>query len=515
MLRKIALAFIAVVTLSGLVGCNSDSVWHNENVLKSSVAVTGFTLADNPKVLNNLDSVFFAIDLDKALIYNADSLPKGTDIRKLVVNITTDGSSTCELSFKNLNGKDTVVNYLTNSTDSINFSDGPVKLHLVSVDQEYSRDYYIHVNVHKIDPDSMAWGQALRRNLPSTFGVPAHQKTVKKGEKLFCLTNSGSNYCLASAGHPEGLWNMASVSFPFTPSLTSFSSTDDALYILATDGSLYKSADEGKNWTATGETWTHIIGGYGANLLGVRSQGGVYYHASYPAIGTSAAVAANFPVSNTSQLYIYSNKWEASPQAIMLGGKTASGKTESHTWAFDGKTWADLTERAPAAASDWTLVPYYECKVDTVTWRSDKADVLIAIGGIKENGTLQPDVYVSKDLGFKWRKASSNMQLPKYIGSRYNAQAFVFSLTNKEKTQRGLSATSEWELFEAPELPAGWVVASPSPLRRHSAGTRAIAPAKEWQTPYIYMFGGYNEAGSLYNTVWRGVINRLEFRPIN
>jgi len=516
MLRKFAMAFITAATLSGLMGCNSDSSWDNHLVLQTSVAVTGFSLQEDDDVLSNLDSVYFSIDLDKAIIYNADSLPLGTKTDRLVVNISTDGTSVCELKFVNKNGVDTVVNYLTNSTDSINFSNGPVTLHLVSVDQSNSRDYQIFVNVHKMKADSLSWGRAARKNLPSMFGVPAMQKTVRQGEILYCLTGSGTDYCIAYTDHPEKGWSMEQVTFSFDPDINSFAATDNSLFILSGDGSLYKSEDKGKNWSSTGQKWFNVIGGYKEHLLGVTERSGVFYHASYPQIGDEKEVDGNFPVDGTSQLYVYDNKWASNPQAIMLGGRNAAGDVINNTWAFDGSGWADLTQKAPEKAACWTLVPYYECITDSTSWRSKKADVLVAIGGICQDGTLQKDVYLSKDLGFNWRKASQNMQLPEYVGARYSAQAFVYisSKTSEENTESSLCGNGSWEIFEAPSLPRWWKIASQETLDRYGIRTRAVKPYTKWDTPYIYMFGGYNVNGMLYNTVWRGVVNRLEFKPL-
>lgn len=73
-----------------IVSCNkkdddSSEVLKDETV--ASVAVSSFSLRANKNIMQNLDSVFFSIDLDRGIIYNADSLPKGTDISKLTVNI--------------------------------------------------------------------------------------------------------------------------------------------------------------------------------------------------------------------------------------------------------------------------------------------------------------------------------------------------------------------------------------------------------------------------------------------
>ncbi|MDE6288980.1 MAG: hypothetical protein K2M00_09380, partial [Muribaculaceae bacterium] len=39
-------------------------------------------------------------------------------------------------------------------------------------------------------------------------------------------------------------------------------------------------------------------------------------------------------------------------------------------------------------------------------------------------------------------------------------------------------------------------------------------PSETWECPYIYLFGGINAEGNTSNNVWRGVINRLKFKPV-
>ena len=115
--------------------------------------VRSFKLKPNAYVLSALDTVFFSIDLANAKIFNADSLPYGTRIDKLVVDIATDACKTVELTMRKNDGADTIVNYLTNSTDSINFANGPVNLRVVSYDGKAERNYEIKVNVHTVIAD--------------------------------------------------------------------------------------------------------------------------------------------------------------------------------------------------------------------------------------------------------------------------------------------------------------------------------------------------------------------------
>lgn len=65
-------------------------------VIYGSTQVKGFNLKADAKVLSALDSVFFSIDLVNAQIFNADSLPYGTRVNKLVLQITTDACSKVE-----------------------------------------------------------------------------------------------------------------------------------------------------------------------------------------------------------------------------------------------------------------------------------------------------------------------------------------------------------------------------------------------------------------------------------
>ena len=70
---------IAALFLSGI-SCNSTDDEEITYTISESVRVTSFSLAANDSVLANLDTVFFTIDLNGGQIFNADSLPVGTDV---------------------------------------------------------------------------------------------------------------------------------------------------------------------------------------------------------------------------------------------------------------------------------------------------------------------------------------------------------------------------------------------------------------------------------------------------
>lgn len=499
MIKKFAI--LCCVALSLLtVSCNSDSENSTEGYVMTSVAVRSFSLEANERVLNNLDSVYFSVDLQNAKIYNADSLPIHTRINRLVVNISTVGASVAELSFRKDNGRDTTVNYIENSKDSINFANGPVNFHIVSLDGTVKRDYEIKVNVHKMKPDSLYWNRYARRNLPSLYQVPVDQKTVKFGDRVVTLTSNGSDgYALAWQSDPSaGAYKISKVEFGFTPDVSTFATTGEKLFILDGSGNLYGSAD-GELWQRCDTGWFSLLGGHENELLGVKRQGNDYYTSSYPSMNKTLA-PEQFPVRGASQMVHYATEWSASSMSLIVGGIDKDGKRGGYTWCYDGSQWALISKKPIDAAEGYALFAYDYVRTDTVTWKAVVKPVIVAVGGMKADRTFNRETWMSYDLGYNWFKAPQLMKLPDYIPGMYDSQCMVMPYEEKSRSAAG------WQQFPSPVLPSWLYVDIPS--------SRAVTPVTEWTIPYIYMYGGYNENAQLYNTVWRGVINRLSFKPI-
>lgn len=72
MTKNIAISMAAAALLAGAAACNSDTEYHTE--LDGSAMVRTFSLVENNKILADLDSVYFSIDLVSGDIFNADSL---------------------------------------------------------------------------------------------------------------------------------------------------------------------------------------------------------------------------------------------------------------------------------------------------------------------------------------------------------------------------------------------------------------------------------------------------------
>lgn len=459
----------------------------------TSTLISAFSLGSNDKVLYHLDSVFFAIDQDRCLIYNVDSLPVGTDVTKLTVSATFP-SSVRAAQFHVTGGKvmrDTTFSYSSTTADSIDFT-GHVQLAVTSLDGNHTRTYTIKVNVHNVEPDSLNWEQRSRRDIPNVNTTLQASKAVQQGDTYYILAQDGNGYELNSATHPgQGQWENTAVDFGFTPQVGSFTATSNAFYVLDQDGALYRSTGGATGWTACGVKWHSILGGYGARVLGIVADGDTYKHDEYPrpAGFSPAAVPASFPVSDASPLTMASNEWTASQQAMMLGGRTASGKLTRAVWGYDGQQWGEITDpklnlTLPAVA-DAVIVPYYTYSVDTATFKTTQRIVWLMMGGMTDEG-LNTTTYISYNQGISWSQAGKSMQLPSYITPFWQAQAFVVNETLSAKAPR-----------RKPYTPSG-----------------QTTPVTEWQCPYIYLVGGRAASGAALGSIWRGVVNRLQFKPI-
>lgn len=506
MTKRFPLYLIAGLLAACLtVACNDDDT---ESMIVEgdydNCAISSFSLSKDDSILRSLDSVFFSIDMIKAQIFNADSLPKGTDVSRLIVNVGTPAASAVELKFKSrFTAKDTTVNLTTNPGDSINFAAGPVTMTVTSYNGQAKRDYTINVNVHTVVADTLYWDHLQQVSFPRNASA---QKTVMYSGKTHTLLagTDGANYLCTTDNPDTYSWDVAEASLPEGAVTGSFNATDNALFIADGQGNLYTSAN-GLTWTPTGTKMDCIYGGYGTTLLGARHDSDGWKHVTYPA-STEASVPAYCPVSGTSQLVIYETKWSASPLAIMVGGQDASGRYTGEAWAYDGTRWDRISTTGIDERAGVTLFPYSTPRISSNSWRVTEQSALLAMGGVYETAEgieTSKKVYVSYDFGITWKVADSYLQFPATYPDFSSAQAFVIDYT---LTSRSLT-DGDWTEIATAGIPA-WA----TPL--NDIRSRVSRPVTSWECPYIFLFGGIDRNGTLLPAVTRGVINRFTFKPV-
>lgn len=506
--RYISRSFILSACLALLIGtaasCNKKSEESSDDTYMpaSTAAVTAFKLKSMPDSITNagipLDSVFFSIDLNRGVIFNADSLPVGTNIDRLIANITYT-SSASEVKLIQKGGKrEGEINYKDNPSDTIDFS-GSVTLSIKAEDAEFTRDYRIKVNVHKVNPDSLTWTRMAEKPLPSRLASPKQQKTVMFRATSFSLIeeNDGSFTLATASDIIAGDWTRRPVALPFAPDVRSMHATPSHLGILDKSGVLFVSTD-GLEWQNTGIVWTAILGCYDTSLLGIRNDGGRRLHTSWPdpAAFTEMPVDARFPIAGYSDFVQFSNKWTSLPIGFLAGGILADGSRTSGVWGFDGDHWAELSSDMIPPLADAAVVPYFVYRKTSSSLIQTEFAVWMLIGGRLADGTANRKIYVSYDNGVNWYAASASMQLPDNFPSLSQLDALMVEWPKKG------SLEDNWKMAAAPKT---------LPL------TRVAFEVEDWEVywdcPYIYVFGGIEDSGTLNDQVWRGVLNRLTFIP--
>ena len=481
------------------VSCNSKSDDTESDIVYtySTVAIKNFSIKANDSVMKNLDSVFFSIDLNTGVIFNADSLPKGTNVTRLIPVITFSNTmSVAELSFLKDNRTDTVVNYLTNPNDSIDFTN-PVMLKVTAADGANTFTYQIRVNVHQQDPDTLIWNKMEMADLPSAKENPVAQKTIYKVPNAYCLIeeNDATFTLWSSSDLNEGVWNQLNFNPGFVPVVNSFTAASSDFYILDSEGRLYISEDL-QTWQPTGEVWTNILGGYQNSVLGIELTDGYYYHTQYPLAEEykKEPVSVDFPVTNSSAMGLIETEWASKPMVILAGGVTSDNKLSGAVWGFDGKVWAILNDGYLPALESPMLARYVVYRETNSLFIKREFDVWLLFGGFTEDGEMNRKVYMSYDNGVSWSLAPDLMQLSDQMPDLLGADVIVAGYP--------LSA----------DLSEAW---TPKETARTRSSYTIVGYDITWMCPYLYVFGGYENYpdNSLNTHIYRGVLERLRFTP--
>ncbi len=485
MIVKIKYILLLLSIASIFYACNNND---SEPILRSSnVRISAFSLQNDSSIIDNLSTVFFTIDLENGLIYNADSLPKGTEVTKLKLSITTEEV----VSAINITTADTTFNYLENKNRKIDLTN-PIEAEVISDNGTKKKKYEIKVNVHDIDADVLYWGSIQYNKLPGE-GNLGTQRTIRYNDEIYCYVQRNEQYILATTTRPSSGWSEEVLTLNFIPNLSSLQASNNMLYMLDIDNNLYTSAD-GRTWQKAEAQFHSLIGGYDEYLLAITYDGENYYHDIYPRPEsyTPQLVASDFPVSNFSDMLTYDSSWLTSPQGMIIGGRTAQGNLTGAMWGYEGNKWAKLNNTITPREGA-IFFQYVTYSVDA-HWVTKERITWFIIGGINNIGAMR-DVWISNNYGVTWSLAPFSLQLPGYIVSRGYASTIVC----EEPIN---AATADWMALDTPTIPEGYRL---SPLYSTEAPTHI---------PYIYMFGGKSSNDKTFDQIWRAVLNRLTFEPI-
>ena len=474
--------------------CNAkdEDVVPDNYVTTESVAITAFSLTADLRVMRNLDSVYFSIDLEHGVVFNADSLPKGTNVTKLIPKISYPSSVTSAvIEMTGGTHREGTVKYHSNSTDTIDFS-GHVTLTLSTSDNAITKTYNLKVNVHKEDPDTIYWDNIYTAELPSRMPSPKAQKSVAFGKGVMSLIEEadGSHTISTTQDIFQNIWVKDVADLKFAPVIESLTSSDyGLLYILDNTGTLYESED-GKSWHEAASGWQQIIGPYGETLLGMKSDAGKRVLTSLDDGNYDQIVMPeNFPVSGYTAPIEFSNRWSTDPTIVIFGGLTPSGTLSSASWAFDGSQWADISDNALPALEGLSVVNYYSYLKSASNSILKEFEAYLAFGGRDSFGNANHTIYITYDHGINWQRAQEYMQFPSGVQAGFMVNALTMG------TERQGNLSDRWNVKR--RLPF-----------------EIDGDIIKWECPYIFLFGGYDTDMQLIGNIRSGVLQRLTFVPL-
>lgn len=381
---------------------NSDT---STNLIAEDAVITNFYLYSDS--IKTIDDYVFTIDNDSMLIYNYDSIDYGTRIDSLSFVITP--------KFAEMYVNDTIDFY--NATGVVLDFNQRVKITVVAKDKKETADYYVQVNVHKVDPDTFVWqgvnsevfaGDAESAKALYFNGKLVYMAVVDGGLMAYESEDGVDWSAIAIEGIGGELAEL---------DLNYLVATENYIYLMA-NGGLYQSADAAK-WTlveTSGEAVETLLFGMGDKIYGVTENRDLARLDGSEWVGLGT-LPSKFPVEGGSVLVAAAPSGR--DRVFVVGGIDAEGNYLSSVWSSEnGSYWSELTggkemftPRAYAAVAQY-------------------ADGLMLFGGVgKSEGDIVAVVsdaqLYSKDFGLNWGEPKDKSKIGELYLHRYGHSAVV------------------------------------------------------------------------------------------
>lgn len=395
MKRKLSaflLLFSAIFTLSSCLSDDSDDVsYYDDTAITAFVLgnVTRYTSSDTTTYAGS--SYKFVIDQGNHLIYNLDSLPSGSNIKRVLATITTKNGGVAVFESDN----DSLLYY--SSVDSVDFT----KVHKVRVYANSRRAYAVYtiqVNVHQEDAKAFRWAGEGQNNLIASF---TDLKAVANNGKMFAFGVSGGNTKVLETSESDvNGWSELSPNVTFNAeAYKSAVASDGYLYIL--NGSQVLRSADGIVWNAMGRNSSlNQLLGFSGNRLFARTESGIAMSEDGGATWTQETLNSslkNLPTENLSMVSLPITTNDSTELITLVGNRNASyGDTIS-------VVWNKIAEFAQNSENQNWVYSAYDAN------DPDKAPLLEQFTAVAYNGRIEAYgsngiFYQSKNNGLSWTK---------------------------------------------------------------------------------------------------------------
>ena len=326
------------------------------------------------------------IDQINQEIYNADSLPVGTDISKVV--FSTFAHSGKSIVIRNA---ETDADITFSTTDSTDFT-SPRLITVNSKSGTMKRTYTVRINVHKEDADVFKW---KRTAVNADIATLTDQHLIVKNGTLYDFgSNSGQAVLLTSSANDGVNWTKSDISVA-NLNVKSVQLFNGKFYSIA--GTQVVTSEDGINWTSNGCTQplsalvatgtASIFGIYNGQML--CSSDGINWSID------QLDEAQPLPETNLCGLRLTSRTYD-SVEDILVGG-TVDG---------NASLWRRTIDLTGTYTYPWNYFPItaeikypFPALNHASFMEYDKAAMLV---GLEMDGTLS-EFYLSRDRGRTWK----------------------------------------------------------------------------------------------------------------
>ena len=392
---------------------------YTEYELSSNSSITAFSITDSiitkyAAVVNGKDTTLskavvgsdypFVIDQGEGLIYNLDSLPVGTDVSKVVVDITADTQGIFIVA---------ETDSLWEAEDSLNF-EKPIQFKILAENGTFGHIYTAKINVHKQEPDLLNWVK-IEGNFSKNI---QKQKAVYANNTIYVFAGNGTSVLMTKAKTDNGSEWSEPIQIGIPADYSSAMAWRGQLYILA-ENELYTSAD-GLEWKKvdTEQRFSQLLATidsqHNHKMVGIDTENNYIESEDGIVWNCHGSIPSNFPINqfaSTSFALDTNDKFE---RIVLIGDNKLATDTTNIVWTqlnMDNE-WVELTIENNK----------YACPKLENSGIIHYNNTLYVFGGAGQyNGTVEAfsKFYASVDDGICWKEVTENFMFPETFSTLY------------------------------------------------------------------------------------------------
>lgn len=403
--------FLLVIAGGLAVACNSKSAFIDPQV--QSVQINQLTLSSVK--MPDLGNTFFSIDHRQGLIYNAQPLPRYTELDSVAMTIATDPVNHIVVKVGG-------VEVPKSAKDSVYLRDHKkgVDIVVTSKDKSMSKTYKLLINVYDHNPLTMNWSQEGAAPTKSAHAPNVHSGIIpaSEGWYYFWSDATGGELFFASTSAPT-IWNSIA---QFPEGVVQVARISNKTFVYETLSGALGLWQNGSFVALSSITNCKLVGSLALSyastqwtpvVLLKQSSGNGYRFAQLKLNGTSAdlvvgeEVPVEFPLSDFAAFY---TEVEHRQLLNIVGGKSADGKLQSKVWA----TTSGLDWLAPHNAEVGSGLPL-SLSQGVAAYNKERNLAFFLMVGDETVQTGRIRFFVSQDKGSSWLEQPSFEMLPESV----------------------------------------------------------------------------------------------------